>query len=103
MPDRIIALTEASEPLIELLQYLIAGKRSWAQIRTILARLDDEDWEQQSIEAGRYIAGALMRATDDKQAARIWQLLDALVFPAGTWDKKIAFIAAVGRMMWGQG
>ena len=99
---RIVSLAEASDPLIELLQHLISGKRSWAQVRVLLARLDDQDMEQQIIGAGRYICSAMMRTPEDKTAARIWELLEALVFPADTWDKKTSFIAAVGRMMWGQ-
>lgn len=100
---RIITLVEASEPMIELLQHLISGKRSWQIIRPLLQRLEADSFEEASILAGRYISGALLNCSEDKRAPVIWQLLEALVFPADTWDKRTAFIAAIGRMIWGQG
>jgi hypothetical protein len=48
-----------------------------------------------------YIAGALLACEEDSKAQKIWQILDAMVFPSETYDKKIAFIAAIGRVMWG--
>lgn len=100
---RVLAIIEAGDPLIELLQHLIVGKSSWIRIRSIMERIEEDVWEGAGIIAGRYIMGALLRAEDEKAARRIWQLLDALVFPAETYDKKAAFVAAIGRMMWGGG
>jgi len=99
---RVIDLVEASDPIIELLQHLLSGKKSWKQIRALLARLEDSDFEAAAIIAGRYIAGALVRCEEEKAAASAWALLDALLFPSSTYDKKTAFLAAVGRMLWGQ-
>lgn len=98
---RVISLVEASEPLIELLQHLLSGKRSWKQVQSMLSKIESESFEEASILAGRYIAGAMLRANNDAEAQRAWQLLEALVFPAETYDKKIAFFAAVGRILWG--
>lgn len=98
---RVLALIEAGDPLIDLLQHLIAGKESWKVMRAILERIEPDAWEDAATIAGRYIMGALIRAEDEKSAARIWQLLDALVFPSNTYDRKAAFVAAIGRMIWG--
>jgi DNA polymerase-3 subunit gamma/tau len=98
---RVISLVEASDPMIELLQHLISGKRSWKQIRAGLVKIENETFEEASILAGRYIAGALLACEEDSKAQKIWQILDAMVFPSETYDKKIAFIAAIGRVMWG--
>lgn len=98
---RVISLVEASDPMIELLQHLLAGKRSWKQVRASLQKIEAESFEEASIHAGRYIAGALLSCEEDSRAQKIWQILEALVFPSDTYDKKIAFIAAVGRIMWG--
>ena len=98
---RVLALIEAGDPLIDLLQHLIAGKSSWKVMRAIIERIEPDAWEDTALIAGRYIMGAMINAEEDKAAARIWQLLDALVFPANTYDKKATFLAAIGRMIWG--
>ena len=98
---RIIARQEAGEPLIELLQYLLSGKRSWAVIGPTLQRIDADAFESAALLAGRYISAALLRAENEQKAQKIWSLLEALMFPAATWDRKTAFMAAVGRMVWG--
>ncbi len=98
---RIITLIEASDPMIELLQFLLGGGKAWARIRPLLARIEADSFEGADIAAGRYISGALMQASDEKRARQIWQMLDALIFPSSTYDKKVAFIAAIGRMIWG--
>jgi DNA polymerase-3 subunit gamma/tau len=100
---RVIALVEASDPLIELFQHLLKGMRSWKQIRPLLLRIESETFEEAAIQAGRYLAAALVQTEDEKRAAAIWQMIEALVFPSETWDKKIAFIAALGRILWGGG
>jgi DNA polymerase III gamma/tau subunit len=98
---RIITLIEASDPMIELLQFLLSGGKAWLRIRPLLARIEAEAFEGAEIAAGRYISGALMQANDEPRARRIWQMLDALIFPSSTYDKKVAFIAAIGRIVWG--
>lgn len=99
---RVISLVEASDPIIEILQHLLSGRTSWKQIQAALVRLDDEDFENAAIVAGRYIAGALVRSPEEKKAQNAWTLLDALLFPSSTYDRKTAFLAAVGRMLWGR-
>ena len=98
---RIINLMDASDPLIAVCQHLLAGKKSWKIIGEQLQRLDIDDFEEASIAAGRYIMGAMTNARDENDARRAWLLLEALLFPANSWDKKAVFIAAVGRMIWG--
>lgn len=98
---RVISLVEASDPLIELLQHLVSGRRSWKLVSQLLARIESDNWEETSIAAGRYIATVLVKTEEDKKAQMLWQMLEALVFPAETYDRKVAFIAAVGRVMWG--
>ena len=98
---RVISLVEASDPMIDLLQHLLSGKRSWKIVREGLQRIEAESFEEASILAGRYIASALLQTEEEGRARNMWAVLEALVFPAETYDKKIAFIAAIGRIMWG--
>ena len=100
---RIVALLDTSEPAGDLLRDLASGKRSWALLRPHLLKLEDEDFEALATSGARYLANAVVREADDKRAAALWTLLDALTFPSSTYDRKAAFIAAVGRMLWGGG
>ena len=97
---RIISLLETSEPAGDLLRDLVNGKRTWALIRPNLEKLDDADFESLLTGGARYISTALVKEADEKRAASLWALLDALTFPSSTFDRKAAFIAAVGRMLW---
>ena len=98
---RIIDLVDASDPVIKLLQLFVAGKRPWNLVREQLRRIEDSDFETVSIASGRYITSVLLNTDDEKKARALWSMLDALVFPTSTYDKKVAFIAAIGRIMWG--
>ncbi len=101
--SRIISLMDASEPVIELVQHLLAGKRSWTIVRALLAKIEPDAFEDAAISTGRYICAALLAQDNDKRAAAMWSLLEALLFPAETLDRKVGFITAVGRIMWGGG
>jgi DNA polymerase-3 subunit gamma/tau len=99
---RIISLQDTSEPVQELLRFIVSGKQSWKLLRPIIARIDNDAFEDAAIGAARYIMGAMMNEDDDAKAAKLWGCLDALVFPNSSYDKKATFIAAIGRMMWAQ-
>jgi DNA polymerase-3 subunit gamma/tau len=98
--SRIVDLMEATNPVIELLQHLTAGKRSWPIIRGLLNKLDDESIDDALVGGSRYILAVLMNSEDEAKASRLWALIEALVFPAATYDKKLAFVAAIGRYLW---
>lgn len=98
---RIIALVDDSDPLIEIFRHLVSGKKSWLFVQRLLARVDDDVYAEAHIQAGRYFATVLVGTGEDKTARMVWKLMDALMFPSETYDRKAAFIAAVGRMVWG--
>lgn len=99
---RIITLMDDSAPLIELCGHLIQkGKPSWLKAKSLLERIEDSEWEEASFAAGRYIAGAMMRARTEEEASRAWEVLNALTFPTDTYDRKISFYTALGRIIWG--
>lgn len=97
---RIIALIDASEPLIELAQFLLRGGSDWNVIRRQLERIDDDDFEHATVHLGRYLASAMLRSEAEQQARRAWTLLDALLFPTVSLDRKASFYAAIGRVLW---
>lgn len=98
---RVIALLDTSEPVTDLLRDIVGGKRSWSLLRGHLEKLGDEDFDSLVAEASGYIATVIVREGDEARARSLWQLLDALTFPSATYNKRAAFVAAVGRMLWG--
>jgi DNA polymerase III subunit gamma/tau len=100
---RIIHLIDAHDPVIALLQHFCSGKANWKLVQQYMSRLDDSDvdYESVAIQAGRYISTVLEGTEDEAKAQYLWRLLEALVYPAATYDKKVAFSAALGRMLWG--
>ena len=99
---RILPLLDDSEPIIEICQILLQSTSDavWPRINNALERIEDSDYEEGIMLAGRYLAGAMQRAKKPQEAARAYRLLSALVFPNATYDRKIAFLAAVGRAIW---
>lgn len=97
---RIITLVEATDTLIELCQHLLSGKRSWEIVRDLLTRIEPDVFEEAMIPAGRYISAALLNTQDETRARSMWGILEALLFPSQTFDKKVQFITAIGRVLW---
>ncbi len=97
---RIIALQEVSEPVMDLLRDIVSGKRQWSLVRPYLDKIDDDQFAGLVEQAGRYLANGLIREENEQRAQAIWRALDAIVFPTSTFDKKSAFIAAIGRLLW---
>ena len=100
--QRVLPLLDDSEPIIEICQILLQGDSptAWPRINAALERIEDTDFEEGIVLAGRYIASAMQRSKKPAEAERAHRLLAALTFPNATYDKKIAFLAAVGRALW---
>lgn len=98
---RIVRLLEPSDDLIDMLRHLLDGKRSWKIVSDCLKKLDGSNFDEVSVQAGRYLSAAMLRTEDAEKAKAIWEMMEALVFPAETFDRKIAFTTAVGRILWG--
>lgn len=98
---RIIQLQEASAPVIEVVQMLLKGSKSWGAVKPLLAKIGDDELASGMVEIARYIMAWMVNAKTDKDAERSWILLELLTQPIGAFDAKTIFYAAVGRMLWG--
>jgi DNA polymerase III gamma/tau subunit len=87
------------DPMYDFAVQLVNGK-GWPVLAPILAKLEDEDFENVNIMVGRFLISNMARAKDETGAKRAWKILEALMFPAATYDRKAAFYAAVGRALW---
>ena len=100
---RIVNVMDDSNPLIQICQLLMkggVGRTPWVGIKPLLAKMDDDDFERAFIHIGRYLAACMIRSNDEKEAIKINELMQALVFPTNTFDKKVALYAALGKMIW---
>lgn len=99
--ERLIPLQTANEPVIQLMQMLLQGRGNWNDMRKLLAKIQEQDdYDQILIRAGGYISGAMLRAGSDKSAARAWRILEALTSPVSTFDRRAAFLHAIGKIQW---
>lgn len=100
---RIIALQESGDALVQILRlFLDSDAPRWERLQPLLVAIPDDDMDTASIGAGRYLSAVIGRATSEKAARHAWTLLDALLFPSQTWDRKAMLYAAIGRLMWGR-
>lgn len=99
---RIVALHDDTEPFIEILRHLTSGKHVWPFIQERLQKLDDEDFDALAASSARYITTVMVKEENEERAKAMWQLLDALTFPSSTYDRRAAFMCAIGRMLWSQ-
>lgn len=100
---RIVRLQTEDSPVISLLNPLVRGEKvPWERMRDTLKRILDEedDFEAVFVLAGRFLMSAMLRA-DEGRAQAISSLLESLVFPATTVDRRAAFVAAIARYRWG--
>lgn len=97
---RIIALLAGGDALYDVCNALVSNK-GWPVVRQALLRIEDAEFETAAVFAGRYFASAMAKAETPAAAQAHWKLMDALLFPAETFDRKASFYAAVGRILWG--
>jgi DNA polymerase III gamma/tau subunit len=99
---RIIDIFDQSEPFNDLCKALVmTGGAPWPKLQPLLERIDDEEWEKAHIQVGRFLAACMKNAKKADEAQRYWSMLDAFTFPVETYDKKVAFYAALGKILWG--
>ncbi len=85
-------------PAIKLAKYLLKGGRSWKAVSQYLDEVEDE--KEAIFAMSRYFAAALVKS-EEEQAKEIYRILRSFT-ETDTWDKKIHFYTAIGKVMWGQ-
>jgi len=98
---RIMSLIDADSALVALIQLLLRGKCTWKVAKQHLSMIEDDAYDQAIVQAGRYICGAMLRADNELEAERAWTLLEALTFPANSFDRKVLLYATIGKLIWG--
>ena len=99
--QRAVAL-HGNSTTVAILQIIMRGG-DWTSVQPLIGQLNEDDFAEGAIiQACRYVCGALNRETDPKRARKHWELLSAMLYPAHGFDSRSIFIAAVGRMLWGE-
>jgi len=98
---RIVTLQTEDSSVIRLLGGVMKGL-PWDTIRGDIKKVVDEegDFDEVATLAGRYLMGMMLRAKE-AEAKRVSSLLESIIQPASTWDRKAAFVAAITRYLWG--
>lgn len=97
--QRVIELQEVSGAILDIARAAVKGL-DWEIIKRLFPRISDDEFERASGALGRYIVTVMLNS-DEKRAKGLWTLLDALTWPAASYDKKVLFMNALGRMLWG--
>jgi DNA polymerase III subunit gamma/tau len=99
-------LATDNDPLTDIFRMLLQGRAHWNLVRAKLAELldysviNESKFEQACEQSGRYLVAVMLKAENEDTAKRAWLLLEALIAPASTFDRRAAVIAAVGKMLW---
>lgn len=93
----IVEVESDNDPSILLCKYLMSGRREWRQVQTYLSGIDDYDKAIQDV--ARYLTASLLRS-EENQAHEIWLILQKFMNEV-SWDKKVQFHSALGRILWG--
>jgi DNA polymerase-3 subunit gamma/tau len=99
--NRILALIDAEEPVIKLCRLMIDGAVTWDKVKPVIAAIDDHEFEAAQMIVGSYFAKVMVNGENERKSKRAWQFLEAITFPTSTFDRKLAFLAAIGRILWG--
>jgi DNA polymerase III gamma/tau subunit len=99
---RILTLIEATDAPIQLCQAVFhsKGPSSWPKIKTLINAIEPDEYETASGMMARYMATVMAKAENEVDAIKAWEILECLVSPTHTWDKKAALMAAIGRVLW---
>lgn len=97
---RVIQLRDAADPLNQIVRLLLKGRTNWGQVQRLLSRVRDDEYEESLIGLGRYCCAVMLQAESEAAARRAWSILEALVYPATSYDRKAVLYAAIGRLVW---
>jgi len=99
---RVINLIDAEEPLLELCRLMISGKVAWSKVQPVLMAIGDQEFETAQLMVAGYFASVMINGGNEQQARRAWTFLEALTYPTNTFDRKVAFLTAIGRTLWAE-
>lgn len=86
-------------PAIKLAKALVKGVRHWKAISQYLEELNGQE-EEAIFTMSRYFAAVLVKS-EEQQAQEIYRMLRSFT-ETDTWDKRIHFYTAIGKILWGQ-
>lgn len=103
-PDRdavrqIISTIDAGDVMTQVCQSLLRGKQTWASLKPLLSRIEDDAFDAAIAHLGNYLVSIICRTDDIRLANRAAELITALTFPTDTYNKKLQFYAAIARMV----
>lgn len=97
---QIVSEASTGDAITQVCQLLLrGGKPTWANIKPLLARIEDDAFDAAISHLGNYLVSVLVRTDDVKVSLRCAELILALTFPTETYNKKLQFYAAIVRML----
>lgn len=81
----------------EAIEWTIKGGRG---IRDVLADFEERDFDSATEIMTEYLCKAMLNEKEP-YARKAWMLLEALVFPTDTLNRKAKFFSSIGKILWG--
>jgi len=91
----------ASDPILQLCQFVATGKGSWAKAMALLIKLENENPESVRINVMNYLAKALQGTKDDRGACHFLRVLELFSHSFNTSEGKAPLYLAVGQTIFG--
>jgi DNA polymerase III gamma/tau subunit len=90
-------VTSDQSPAIALIRYLMTGQKNWKAVSQYLDKI--EDFDTALFDTSAYLASALIRS-EERQSHDIWLMLEKFT-SYSMWDKRVQYLVAIGRILWG--
>lgn len=91
----------ASDPILQLCQFVATGKGSWTKAMALLSKLEDENPESVRINVMNYLAKALQGTKDDRGACHFLRVLELFSKPYNASEGKAPLYLSVGQTIFG--
>ena len=88
-----------NKEVIDLCRALIDRSVTWTKVTKVLSQMKDENPESLRIVIVNYFASALMGAKDEKQAARLLDILGQFQRPCNQSEKLAPILLAIGNIL----
>lgn len=98
VPAIVGSLDDGNPILLELGRLMLRPTSGWSEIRSLLLKLDDAEYDQAAIFLGRYAAGALVKTDKPKEVEHFSKILNCLAETGALIDRKVALITALARI-----
>lgn len=96
---KLLSLAEQSDGTLELCRFLVRPQGSWKKIMSIIAKIDDTNYEGTRIQVSNYFGKVCAGAVSDRDAVHALKVIDAFSRPYNQSEGIAPLLLSVGRIV----